>query len=260
MELEYFVRPGVDEESHESWVQSRVNWWVEQGINSNNLELYKVPQEELAHYSKATVDLMYRFPHGLEELEGIANRTDFDLGSHTKNQEDYKIQAIVETNTESNAKLAIENTEEKTWQIPYVIEPSAGVDRGVLAIMNEAFNVEQLDNDKSRTVMAFKPHLAPIKAAILPLKKNNLEIVNKAKNLKANLQKLGLGKITYEDTGNIGKGYRRHDEIGTPFCFTVDFQTIEEDSSVTARNRDTMEQERVNIENLPNFLASQLKP
>ena len=260
MELEYFVRPGVDEEAHESWVQSRVNWWIDQGINSNNLELYKVPQEELAHYSKATVDLMYRFPHGLEELEGIANRTDFDLGSHTKNQEDYKIQAIVETNTESNAKLAIENTEEKTWQIPYVIEPSAGVDRGVLAIMNEAFNVEQLDNDKSRTVMAFKPHLAPIKAAILPLKKNNLEIVNKAKNLKANLQKLGLGKITYEDTGNIGKGYRRHDEIGTPFCFTVDFQTIEEDSSVTARNRDTMEQERVNIENLPTFLASKLKP
>ena len=154
VELEYFVRPGVDEEAHESWVQSRVNWWIEQGINSNNLELYKVPQEELAHYSKATVDLMYRFPHGLEELEGIANRTDFDLGSHTKNQEDYKIQAIVETNTESNAKLAIENTEEKTWQIPYVIEPSAGVDRGVLAIMNEAFNVEQLDNDKSRTVMA----------------------------------------------------------------------------------------------------------
>ena len=260
MELEYFVKPGVDEEVHESWVQSRVNWWVEQGINSNNLELYKVPQEELAHYSKATVDLMYRFPHGLEELEGIANRTDFDLGSHTKNQEEYNIQSIVETNSESNAKLAIENTEEKTWQIPYVIEPSAGVDRGVLAIMNEAFNLEQLDNDKSRTVMAFKPHLAPIKAAILPLKKNNLEIVNKAKSLKADLQKLGLGKITYEDTGNIGKGYRRHDEIGTPFCFTVDFQTIEEDSSVTARNRDTMEQERVNIENLPTFLASQLKP
>ena len=260
MELEYFVMPGLDEETHESWVESRVNWWIEQGINSNNLELYKVPQEELAHYSKATVDLMYRFPHGLEELEGIANRTDFDLGSHTKNQEDYKIQATVETNTESNAKLAIENTDEKTWQIPYVIEPSAGVDRGVLAIMNEAFNIELLDNDKSRTVMAFKPHLAPIKAAILPLKKNNLEIVNKAKILKANLQKLGLGKITYENTGNIGKGYRRHDEIGTPFCFTVDFQTIDEDSSVTARNRDTMEQERVNIENLPTFLASKLKP
>ena len=259
MELEYFVKPGLDESAHDSWVKSRVNWWIEQGINSKNLELYNVPQEELAHYSKATVDLMYRFPHGLEELEGIANRTDFDLGSHTKNQEDYKIQARVETNTQSNAKLAIENTEDKTWQIPYVIEPSAGVDRGVLALMNEAFGVEQLDNDKSRTVMAFKPHLAPIKAAILPLKKNNLEIVNKARELKASLQKLGLGKITYEDTGNIGKGYRRHDEIGTPFCFTVDFQTIEEDSSVTARNRDTMEQERVNIENLPAFLSSKLK-
>ena len=236
-----------------------MNWWLDQGISSKNLELYDVPQEQLAHYSKATIDLMYRFPHGLEELEGIANRTDFDLGSHTKNQEDFKIQAKVPSNTESNAKLAIEDPKDKTWSIPYVIEPSAGVDRGVLAVMNEAFKIERLGNEKTRTVMALKPHLAPIKAAILPLKKNNQEIVNKAKKLKANLQKLGLGKIAYEDTGNIGKGYRRHDEIGTPLCFTVDFQTIEEDSSVTARDRDTMAQERVNIDNLSSFLESKLK-
>jgi glycyl-tRNA synthetase len=259
MELEYFVQPGKDEETHQLWIQERMDWWAKQGISRDNLEIYNVPDHELAHYSKATVDLMYRFPHGVEELEGIANRTDFDLGSHTKNQSDYHIQSSVEPNTDSNAKLAIEDPQNKTWTIPYVIEPSAGVDRGVLAIMNEAFNVEMIDANKSRTVMAFKPHLAPVKAAILPLKKNNEEIVAKAKEIKRMLQKLGLGKITYEDTGNIGKGYRRHDEIGTPLCLTVDFQTIEEDSSVTARDRDSMSQERVSIENLPTYLGSKLR-
>ena len=259
MELEYFVQPGKDEETHQLWVQERLDWWAKQGISKNNLELYNVPEDELAHYSKATVDLMYRFPHGLEELEGIANRTDFDLGSHTKNQNDYQIQSSVEPNTDSNAKLAIEDPQSKSWSIPYVIEPSAGVDRGVLAIMNEAFKVEIIEENKSRTVMAFKPHLAPVKAAILPLKKNNEEIVAKAKEIKRTLQKLGLGKVAYEDTGNIGKGYRRHDEIGTPLCLTVDFQTIEEDSSVTARDRDSMKQERVSIENLPAYLGSKIR-
>ena len=258
MELEYFVKPGRDEEIHESWVQERLDWWVKQGIDKDNLELYQVPQRELAHYSKATVDLMYRFPHGLEELEGIANRTDFDLGSHTKNQSDFQVQSKVEPNADSNAKLAIEDPETKIWSIPYVIDPSAGVDRGVLAIMNEAFKIEELEGGKTRTVMAFKPHLAPVKAAILPLKKNNAEIVDKAKEIKRNLQQLGLGKITYEDTGNIGKGYRRHDEIGTPLCLTVDFQTIEDNSSVTARDRDTMKQERISIEALPAYLRSKL--
>ena len=124
--------------------------------------------------------------------------------------------------------------------------------------MNEAFKIEELEGGKTRTVMAFKPHLAPVKAAILPLKKNNAEIVDKAKEIKRNLQQLGLGKITYEDTGNIGKGYRRHDEIGTPLCLTVDFQTIEDNSSVTARDRDTMKQERISIEALPAYLRSKL--
>ena len=247
MELEFFVKPGEDEK-----------WWSEQGVNENSLELYHVPADELAHYSKATVDVMYRFPHGLEELEGIANRTDFDLGSHTKNQSDYDLSAKVEPNSDSNAKLAIQDIESKQWQVPYVIEPSAGVDRGVLAVMNEAYRVETLENGSERTVMGFRPHLSPIKVAVLPLKRNHEGIVGKAKEIKQTLQRLGLGRILYEDTGNIGKGYRRHDEVGTPLCVTVDFQTIEEDDTVTARDRDTMEQQRINIADLPAYVTEQL--
>jgi len=256
MELEFFVMAGEDEEWHKTWVETRLAWWAEQGVDSNNLELYHVPADELAHYSKATVDVMYRFPHGVEELEGIANRTDFDLGSHTKNQGDYEITSKVEPNTDSNAKLVMQDLENKRWHIPYVIEPSAGVDRGVLAIMNEAYKVETLENGSERTVMSFKPHLAPIKVAILPLKRNHEGIVNKAKVIKKDLMKLGLGRIFYEDTGNIGKGYRRHDEVGTPLCVTVDFQTIEEDDTVTIRNRDTMAQKRIAVSELPDYVAA----
>ena len=258
MELEFFVRPGEDEQWHEDWVAERLRWWGEQGVSSDVLELYHVPADELAHYSKATVDVMYRFPHGLEELEGIANRTDFDLGSHSKNQDEYNIRARVQSNTHSNAKLALQDLESKQWQVPFVIEPSAGVDRGVLAVMNEAYNVETLDNGSERTVMSFKPHLAPIKAAVLPLKRNHDGIVQKAKSIKRNLQQLGLGRILYEDTGNIGKGYRRHDEVGTPLCITVDFQTIEDDDTVTVRDRDTMQQQRVHVNELTEFVKSQL--
>lgn len=257
MELEFFVKPGEDEHWHDTWVHERLSWWAEQGVNGNNLELYHVPADELAHYSKATVDVMYRFPHGLEELEGIANRTDFDLGSHTKNQSEYDIHAKVTPNTDANAKLVIQDLETKKWQVPYVIEPSAGVDRGVLAIMNEAYQVEDLGDGKQRTVMAFKPHLAPIKVAVLPLKRNHEGIVSKARQIKQALQKLGLGRILYEDTGNIGKGYRRHDEIGTPLCVTVDFQTIEEDDTVTIRDRDTMAQQRMAVADLADYVREQ---
>ncbi len=258
MELEFFVKPGEDEQWHAKWVEERLNWWSEQGVDRNQLELYHVPADELAHYSKATVDVMYRFPHGLEELEGIANRTDFDLGSHTKNQAEYQIQAKVEPNPDSNAKLVIQDLASKQWQVPYVIEPSAGVDRGVLAIMNEAYRVEDLGDGKQRTVMAFKPHLAPIKVAVLPLKRNHEGIVTKAREIRQSLQKLGLGRILYEDTGNIGKGYRRHDEVGTPLCVTVDFQTIEQDDTVTVRNRDTMNQERIPVSELGHLVQAHL--
>ena len=253
MELEFFVAPGTDEEWHKSWVQKRLDWWVQQGVPMESIELYDVPKDELAHYSKGTIDVMYKFPHGLEELEGIANRTDFDLGSHTKNQDELDITAKVMENKSSNTRLAIQDIETKKWVVPYVIEPSAGVERGILAILNEAYNIEELEGGKERTVLKLKPHLSPIKAAVIPLKKNNEDLVKIASDLKNTLQKQNLGRIVLENSGNIGKSYRRHDEIGTPLCITVDFESID-DNSVTVRDRDTMNQERLSIEALPAYL------
>ena len=242
MELEFFVIPGTDEEWHKKWVDLRLDWWEKQGVSKKNLELYDVPKDELAHYSKATVDIMYKFPHGVEELEGIANRTDFDLGSHSKDQKELNLKSKVIENNESNAKLALKN-EKNEWMVPFVIEPSAGVDRAVLAILNEAYNVEKVD-DKERVVLKLKPHLSPIKAAVIPLKKNDEKIVAKAKEIKNKLQKLGLGRVLFENSGNIGKNYRRHDEVGTPICITIDFETLEE-NTITVRDRDTMKQKRI---------------
>tara|TARA_B000000475_G_scaffold192735_1_gene155925 strand:- start:456 stop:1790 length:1335 start_codon:yes stop_codon:yes gene_type:complete len=253
MELEFFVVPGTDDEWHKAWVDARLKWWDEQGVSDENIELYHVPKDELAHYSKATVDIMYKFPHGLEELEGIANRTDFDLGSHSKNQSELNIQAAVMENNESNARLATQNLETKEWYVPYVIEPSAGVDRGVLAVLNEAYKVEDLEDGKTRTVLNLKPHLSPIKAAVIPLKKNHDGLVEIASNIKKNLQQLRLGRILLENSGNIGKSYRRHDEIGTPLCITVDFDSLE-DNSVTVRDRDSMKQTRIEISKLSKYL------
>ena len=255
MELEFFVAPGTDEEWHKSWVQKRLDWWVQQGVPMESIELYDVPKDELAHYSKGTIDVMYKFPHGLEELEGIANRTDFDLGSHTKNQDELDITAKVMENKSSNTRLAIQDIETKKWVVPYVIEPSAGVERGILAILNEAYNIEELEGGKERTVLKLKPHLSPIKAAVIPLKKNNEDLVKIASDLKNTLQKQNLGRIVLENSGNIGKSYRRHDEIGTPLCITVDFESLD-DSSVTIRDRDTMEQNRIKIEELPKYLET----
>ena len=253
MELEFFVEPGTDEEWHDQWVKDRVNWWEKQGIKKKNLELVAVPKEDISHYSKKTVDIMYRFPHGLEELEGVANRTDFDIGSHTKNQKDFNIKAKVKQNSDSVVKLAIQDKINNTWTIPYVIEPSAGVDRGFLAVLNEAYKTEDLGDGKQRTVLALKPHLSPIKAAVIPLKRNNEELVSTALKIKSSLQALGMGRILFDNAGNIGKSYRRHDEVGTPICLTVDFETLE-DQKVTVRDRDTMAQERVSIIDLPKYI------
>ena len=247
MELEFFVIPGTDEDWHKKWVELRVNWWEKQGVPKKSLELYDVPKDELAHYSKARIDIMYKFPHGLEELEGIANRTDFDLGSHSKNQNELNLKAEVTENNESNAKLALKD-ENNNWMVPFVIEPSAGVDRAILAILNEAYHLEKIE-DKERVVLKLKPHLSPIKAAVIPLKKNDEKIVAKAKEIKNKLQSLGLGRVLFENSGNIGKNYRRHDEIGTPICITIDFETLEEET-VTVRDRDTMSQKRVPIADL----------
>ena len=253
MELEFFVAPGTDDDWHNKWVGARLKWWNEQGVSKDNIELYNVPSNELAHYSKATVDIMYKFPHGLEELEGIANRTDFDLGSHSKNQKDLDIHSNVSENNESNARLALQDVETKKWFVPYVIEPSAGVDRGVLAILNEAYNVEELEDNKTRSVLKLKPHLSPIKAAVIPLKKNNKELVEIASTIKQTLQSLRLGRVLLENSGNIGKSYRRHDEVGTPLCITVDFETLDDDS-VTIRDRDTMQQKRIAISELSKYV------
>jgi glycyl-tRNA synthetase len=247
MELEFFVMPGTDEEWHKEWVDLRLDWWEKQGVSRKNLELYDVPKDELAHYSKATIDIMYKFPHGVEELEGIANRTDFDLGSHSKDQKELNLKSDVIENNESNAKLALKD-ENNEWVVPFVIEPSAGVDRAVLAILNEAYNIEEVDG-KERVVLKLKPHLSPIKAAVIPLKKNDENIVAKAKEIKTKLQKLGLGRVLFENSGNIGKNYRRHDEVGTPVCITIDFETLEE-NTVTIRDRDTMKQKRISEKEL----------
>ena len=255
MELEFFVKPGTDEKWHQYWLDQRLKWWSKQGIASDKLKLLEVEKEELSHYSKATFDIMYQFPHGLEELEGVANRTDFDLGSHTKNQNDFSIQADVQENKNSTTKLAIQDLEKKEWFIPFVIEPSAGVERGVLAILNEAYTEEPENN---RTLLKLRSHLSPIKAAIIPLKRNNADLVNIAHKVKSNLQALGLGRVMVENSGNIGKNYRRHDEIGTPMCITIDFESLE-NQSVTIRDRDTMKQERVNLSEVENFYMNYFK-
>tara|TARA_E500000178_G_scaffold134714_1_gene134764 strand:+ start:8378 stop:9727 length:1350 start_codon:yes stop_codon:yes gene_type:complete len=255
MELEFFVKPGTDEKWHQYWLDQRLKWWSKQGIASDKLKLLEVEKEELSHYSKATFDIMYQFPHGLEELEGVANRTDFDLGSHTKNQNDFSIQADVQENKNSTTKLAIQDLEKKEWFIPFVIEPSAGVERGVLAILNEAYTEEPENN---RTLLKLRSHLSPIKAAIIPLKRNNADLVNLAHKVKSNLQALGLGRVMVENSGNIGKNYRRHDEIGTPMCITIDFESLE-NQSVTIRDRDTMKQERVNLSEVENFYMNYFK-
>ncbi len=258
MELEYFVRPGDDEAALDYWRDQRLRWWENQGIEPSSIEIYDVPESDLAHYSKRTLDIMYRFPHGLEELEGIANRTDFDLGSHTKNQRDLGLFSETKENDESTMRLAVQDIEAKKWYVPYVIEPSAGVDRGVLAVLNEAYTVEELGEGKERVVLKLKPHLSPIKAAVIPLKKNKEELVALAKEIKSSLQSMGKGRVFLENTGNIGKAYRRHDEVGTPVCITVDFDSLD-NGTVTLRDRDTMEQRTVAISELNQVYLDTLK-
>ena len=255
MELEYFVKPGSDENWHKYWVDKRLNWWAEQGVKSEKLKLLEVEKKDLSHYSKATFDIMYDFPHGLEELEGIANRTDFDLGSHSKNQKDFNIKANIQENKNSTTKLAIQDLENKEWFIPFVIEPSAGVERGVLAVLNEAYTIEEANK---RILLKLQPHLSPIKAAVIPLKRNNSDLVNTANNVKSELQSLSLGRVMVENTGNIGKNYRRHDEIGTPLCITIDFETLE-NQTVTIRDRDTMKQEKVSLSEVANYYSKYFK-
>ncbi|MBF12973.1 MAG: glycine--tRNA ligase [Legionellales bacterium] len=264
MEIEFFVKPGDDEHWHDYWVNERYDWWLKQGLTAEKLVKQVQPSDDLAHYAKATVDLCYEFPHGLEEIEGIANRTDYDLGSHSKNQDELNIQATVGKNVDSVAKLAIQDPSDKSWYIPYVIEPSAGVDRGLLALLCDAYTEEQLDNGKERTVLKLANHLSPVKVAVVPLAKNNMQIIEQSSQLVSELNSAISGSVVLENTGNVGKAYRKHDEIGTPVCVTIDFETIGADDSptenhqtVTVRDRDTLRQTRVSTTQLAQYLNDQ---
>ena len=260
MELEYFVKPGEDEETFQAWVDAYVDWYERLGISRENLLLYDVPKEELAHYSKRTVDIHYRFfpereerRKQFEELMGIANRTDFDLRAHSKGPVDPEGKRL---NAESTEDLSYFDEATKSRFYPYVIEPSAGVNRSVLAFLMEAYSERVNDKGEKRVILKLHPDLAPIKVAILPLAKNKPEIVGMAKAIKRSLQP--VLRAVYDDTGGIGKLYARQDEIGTPFCVTVDHQSLE-DEAVTVRDRDTWEQERVKVADLAQRLQMRLK-
>lgn len=246
MELEFFVEPGTDEEWHQYWIDHRFEWYTDLGIKAENLRLYEHPKEKLSHYSKRTVDIEYAF--GFEnskwgELEGIANRTDYDLGVHMD---------------ASGQKLDYyDQANDKRW-IPYVIEPSAGLTRSLMAFLIEAYTEDEAPNTKGgvdkRTVLRLDPRLSPVKVAVLPLSRKD-ELPEIAQNIAAELRK--YWNVEYDDAGAVGRRYRRQDEIGTPFCVTVDFDSLE-DQAVTVRERDTMTQERISRDNLVAYLRDRL--
>lgn len=253
-EMQFFVKPGTDKEWFKTWRAIRMQWWVDNGIDPKHLQTK--PHIALAHYAKAAEDIEYQFPWGFDEVEGIHNRQDFDLGSHTKNQKDFDIKAKILPNADSTTQLSYLDVEDgnKTY-IPFVIETAMGLDRAMVAFMVEAYTEETLPNGETRTVLKLKKHLAPVKVAVIPLKRNNAEIVKLATDIKETLMKTGIGRIMLENSGNIGKAYRRHDEIGTPVCVTVDFESIEKKpATITIRNRDTMAQERIAVADLADHL------
>ena len=327
MEIEYFVRPGEDEAAHQAWIDARTKWYTDLGLRPDNLRQREQTKDELAHYAKRCVDLEYRFPMGWSELEGIANRTDFDLKAHSRSPE----------NPDAVGELRYFDQEQKKHIVPYVIEPSAGADRATLAFLCDAYDeslvkeppaeesaklrelvesfgrsvekrdpkvmepavkerllaaaeriaaglpgtlpdllalsddaeanrievfkkvrgtAEKLGEEHTRTVLRLHPRLAPITVAVFPLKKNEPRLVELARGIKRDLQVAGLRSV-YDDTGAIGKLYRRQDEIGTPFCITVDFQSLD-DQTVTVRDRDTMGQERLAVGELGGALRGKV--
>jgi len=246
MEMEFFVVPGTDEEWHEYWLKARWDWYVDLGLSPDNMRFFEHPAEKLSHYSKRTVDIEYRFQFGgaeFAELEGIANRTDFDLTTHAKH---------------SGVDLSYVDQEKGERWTPYVIEPAAGLTRSVLAFMLDAYVEDEAPNAKGgvdkRVVMRLDPRLAPVKVAVLPLSRN-ADLSPKARDLAAELRQ--RWNVDFDDASAIGRRYRRQDEIGTPFCVTVDFETLE-DNAVTVRERDSMAQERVSIEGVTSYLAERL--
>ena len=259
MELEYFVKPGEDEGQVDYWVEQYLGWYTGLGLSRDNLKLVDVTGPDLAHYSKRTVDVYYRFfperedeAKQWEELMGIANRADFDLRSHSNKPEDAEGKRL---NAASTEDLSYFDEAEKRRYYPYVIDPSAGVNRSLLSFRIGDYTARANDKGERRVVLRLHPELAPIKAAVLPLAKNKPEIVGMAKAIKRSLQP--TLRAVYDDTGGIGKLYARQDEIGTPFCVTVDHQSLE-DEAVTVRDRDTWEQERVKVSDLREHLQKKL--
>jgi len=246
MEMEYFVEPGTDEQWHETWLQTRWDWYTDLGIDPGNLRFYEHPAEKLSHYSKRTVDIEYRFRFaGSEfgELEGIANRTDFDLTTHSKH---------------SGEDLSFFDQEKNQRWTPYVIEPAAGVNRSMMAFLMDAYTEDEAPNAKGgvdkRTVLRLDARLAPVKVAVLPLSRN-ADLTPKARDLAAQLRR--SWNCDFDDAGAIGRRYRRQDEVGTPFCVTVDFETLD-DHAVTVRERDSMAQERIGLDQIVTYLAMRL--
>ncbi|OKL52034.1 glycine--tRNA ligase [Buchananella hordeovulneris] len=246
MELEFFVEPGTDEDWHQQWIDERTQWYVDLGIPRADLRHYEHPQEKLSHYAKRTVDIEFKFGFaGGEwgELEGIANRTDFDLGTHIEH---------------SGKDLTyFDQAKGERW-VPYVIEPSAGLTRSLMAFLIAAYHEDEAPNAKGgvdkRVVLKLDPRLAPVKVAVLPLSRN-AELSPMARQVAARLRK--LWNVEFDDAGAVGRRYRRQDEIGTPYCVTVDFDSLQDDA-VTVRERDTMQQERVPLAELESYLAARL--
>ena len=248
MEIEYFCRPEDAPRLHQEWIAARYQWYLDLGINPEKLSLRPHDKDELAHYAQSeestgTTDIEYQFPFMSEpsELEGIANRADYDLSQHAK----YSGEKMTYFDPQTNEHI-----------IPYVIEPSAGADRATLAFLVDAYHEEEVKPGDMRSVLKLHPKLAPNKVAILPLAKNKAPIVEVAKKLRNDLAKKMVAQ--YDDTAGIGKLYRRQDEIGTPFCVTVDFETIEKDNAVTVRDRDSMLQERVSLDQVQRYLLEKL--
>jgi glycyl-tRNA synthetase len=247
MEMEFFVKPGEDDEWHQYWIDERTRWYVDLGITPDNLRHFEHPKEKLSHYSKRTVDIEYRFGFQANEwgeLEGIANRTDFDLKQHSEF---------------SGQDLSYFDQASGERYVPYVIEPAGGPNRSMMAFLVDAYTEDEAPNAKGgvdkRTLLRLDPRLAPVKVAVLPLSRNT-DLSPKARDLAAELRGVGWN-VDFDDAGAIGRRYRRQDEIGTPYCVTVDFDTLD-DQAVTVRERDTMKQERIGLDQVRSFFGERL--